>query len=318
MIKQCKKSNVCPSGCPARAKQTMSETFIPEGLALGGEILSGWKAIKIETTKNSVEVLLVNLDGLTMNLQAKNVVVSCGAIESRRLLSNSKLLTKKIGSIGFHANLKIVARFDQEIQAQKGTIFTHQLQEYLKQGFLLMPANFNELYLAYGSSALNPVQYASILSNLNYHAMFTAQYKVKGRILDIPIGFNRYFLICYFTKEDRNLIRKYLKKSAELLFLAGATEMYLPYTGGKVVRNLEEANNVISTTAFHKIVVSTVHLMSSIPIVPESSEITTEGFLRKNSKIRVLDASILPTTIGESPQGTIMAITKFLLGLSQR
>jgi hypothetical protein len=117
--------------------------------------------------------------------------------------------------------------------------------------------------------------------------------------------------------DDRKLIRKYLYKSAELLFLAGATEMYLPYTGVKVVRNLDEAKKLISSTAFFKIIISTVHLMSSIPAIPGSREISTRGFLKKCTRVRVLDASILPTTIGESPQGTIMAFTKFLLKLSR-
>jgi hypothetical protein len=314
MLKQCKKSNLCPSGCPANAKQTMSRTFIPEGIDNGGEILSGWKATKILSENDSIKVILSDSAGLIRTIESKKIIISCGAIESRRLLAKSNMLSKSLGSIGFHANFKMIARFEQKIEAQKGTIFTHQMQEYMSEGFLLMPANFNQLFLAYGSSSLTPAQYNKISSSMDFHAMYTGQYRVEGRILDIPLGFGKYFLVCYFTKKDRVLLREFLKRTAELLFLADASEVYLPFMGSKSAVNIETAFEMIERTPFHKLVLSTVHLMSSIPVTPHSVEISEAGFLKKNPLIRVLDASILPTTVGESPQGTIMALTRYLLG----
>jgi choline dehydrogenase-like flavoprotein len=57
-----------------------------------------------------------------------------------------------------------------------------------------------------------------------------------------------------------------------------------------------------------------VHAMSSCPMgVEVDSIVDTSGRLNGNKNIIVSDASVLPTNIGESPQGTIMAMSHEIL-----
>jgi choline dehydrogenase-like flavoprotein len=60
-----------------------------------------------------------------------------------------------------------------------------------------------------------------------------------------------------------------------------------------------------------KFSISSVHAMSSLPMGTSNKNlVNTSGQLGNFKNLYVADASILPTTIGESPQGTIMAIAR--------
>ena len=77
---------------------------------------------------------------------------------------------------------------------------------------------------------------------------------------------------------------------------------------------MQEANVVINRVNRRRLSLSTVHLMSSLPIsVFGSKTVSTldhKGRLNRYPRINVMDASILPTSIGESPQATIMAMVR--------
>ena len=56
--------------------------------------------------------------------------------------------------------------------------------------------------------------------------------------------------------------------------------------------------------------ISTVHMMASCPMGadPKKSVVDLNGNLRGMRNVLITDASILPTSIGQSPQETIMAM----------
>jgi choline dehydrogenase-like flavoprotein len=139
-----------------------------------------------------------------------------------------------------------------------------------------------------------------------------AQFRFSGRILDIKLGKKRNLLLSYLTKSDVSLLRKYLLKTAEILFASGARKILIPTTGTNEAENYAHAEKIINRINRLSISISTVHIMSTMPIRRmKSDELNARGQLKADPRIYVMDASILPSSIGESPQGTIMAMSDF-------
>jgi choline dehydrogenase-like flavoprotein len=177
-----------------------------------------------------------------------------------------------------------------------------------------MPANFSLSYLAFGSGNLSTEAYREIVKDFPKYAMFTGQFRFSGKILDIKLGKKRSLLLSYLTKSDVRMLRKYLLKTAEILFASGARKILIPTTGTNEVESYAHAERIINRINRLSISISTVHIMSSMPIRRMKSDVlNAKGQLKADSRIYVMDASILPSSIGESPQGTIMAYVRFLI-----
>ncbi len=316
MAPGCEKSNLCPIGCPTGAKQTMSTTFIPKGVQNGGVVLTGWRAVRISPQTREVKVHFENEEKESLVLAAPQVVVSCGAIESRRLLQQSGLLKQRIGRIGFHVNTKVIVEFPEKINSQNGTIFNYQLQEFIQDGFLMMSSNFNPAFFTMAANTLNVNDYQEYRRKLDQLAIFTLQFNPKSKLLDFHVMGKTFMLLGLLKKAEISRIRRYLQLSADLLFDAGAKSMKLPFLEQPIVFSKEEAAIQISKAPRSALSLTSVHLMSSLPVPGDKTEdgpLDKSGRLKKDRRIRVLDASILPTNIGESPQGSIMAIVRYLI-----
>ena len=105
------------------------------------------------------------------------------------------------------------------------------------------------------------------------------------------------------------MIKKALRRTVELLFSSGASHIYLPIIGCPVVRSIKFYDDYIDSTKIKQLELTSVHAMASCPmgISPKYSVVNPNGQLWNIDNVFVADASILPTNIGESPQGTIMA-----------
>jgi choline dehydrogenase-like flavoprotein len=94
-----------------------------------------------------------------------------------------------------------------------------------------------------------------------------------------------------------------------LLFRAGAVELYLPVAGSPAVRSQAELDGLLAAARPGRFEIQTVHVMASCPMGsdPARSLVSPAGRLWEARNVFVSDASMLPSNIGESPQGTIMA-----------
>jgi hypothetical protein len=305
----CERRNLCASGCKSGAKNSMSKSLIPMGVAFGGKIIQGLRAQSINYGQK-IKVLVKN-EFESFEINCNELILSCGAIESPKLLMKSGLIKKEKINVGIHINLKIVAIYEKELNADRGTIFTKQVQEFLDKGVLMMPANFNTLYLSLASFGFSDTTFKKVIDNKTKSGLITLQVDVKSKLTYIP--FLRKFLGPFFRLSDSDfeLIKDYLIKVAELLFSSGAKQILLPIYNSKFLFNFEEAITFINSLKKKELIMSTVHFMNSLQL--DSVSFDKLGRLRDYPKISVLDASVLPTNTVESPQGSIMALVRYLL-----
>ncbi len=315
--KNCINSNLCPTGCPSGAKQSTALTYLPEAVKLGAKIITGHKAIIINYGNNKFHTTKIKnqLNNNITEINSDYIFLSGGAIQTPFLLQKSKIKTDAGRKLEFHFNLKFVAEFDKKIEAHKGTIFTIQVQEFMNQGLLIMASNYQPHYLAmtlehFGNNTIN-----SVMERYEYCGLFVAQVqaKSKGRISNL---YDESPLVTYsFNKMDLPLIKNAIKKTAKLLFQSGAVKVFLPIRGSKPIRQSElKKSKVIQNLKPKELELVSVHAMASCSMGPNDNSVTDlSGKLNGCNKIHITDASVLPSNIGESPQGTIMSISHEIL-----
>lgn len=314
-VKNCSNNNQCPLGCPSGAKQGMSQTYLQDACRKGATVLYGMRVIKLCTYKGRATgiVGLVDYGGhkKLVDISAKNLILCCGAINTPYLLSRSGVNPPYKTSLQFHINVKTVAKFKEPINAQNGTIFRSQVQEFENDGLLIMPSNCNLSYLMSALAHLGNSELEKVRNSSEYYGLFAGQIKAKSRARVHSMLKAGPVLSYSLASEDVKSIKKTMKRLAVLFFSAGAEEIYFPVNGMPTIRTIDQLDSYLIDLKPKALDLISVHAMSSCPMGKDrkSSVVNEDGKLHALENLHICDASILPTNIGESPQGTIMAFS---------
>jgi choline dehydrogenase-like flavoprotein len=309
---RCIRLNECGSGCPNHSKNSMSQSLIPIGERNGGQVRSNTKAIKIHCSKGSVNFVIASTPTGFFKIYCKNLVLSGGPLQSPLLLRNSSLISRQNVQIGFHLNTKILVKFPTKVDAEKATIFSHQIQEFLPEGILIMASNFKPEYVGIFLANKEETLIHDVIKNFSNYAIYTIQIRPKsyGKLFFTK---KNIYPIFNLKSVDECLLKRGLTLACEALLTSGAVEVHLPIPNSKI-ENLDKINSTIDQIDSRKIEISSVHAMSSIPMraTPKDGQLDSNAKLNGTDNLFVIDASMLPSTIGESPQGTIMAVAHLI------
>jgi choline dehydrogenase-like flavoprotein len=309
-VKGCLKRNECAAGCLSGAKQSMSMTYIPKGLSLGGRLYTNNKVISIKHSLNGYIVLTKNpISKKFSQYQSKNIFLAGGALNSPSLLST--YLNKPIHTqLGLHLNLKIIVRFNRATNPELGTIFTHQIQDYLEEGLLFMASNFKPEFLGIAISSASKKTRLEIIDSYQNLALYTVQIR--------PSNFGNLYTWKNFKLPLYNLslidykkIKLGIRKICELLFVSGAEKVWLPFGNLYSASNLDDVDLALEICKSRDLQLSSVHAMSTLPVASNTRNFFDNyGRFKMDHSLKIADASGLPSLVGESPQGAIMLFAK--------
>lgn len=106
-------------------------------------------------------------------------------------------------------------------------------------------------------------------------------------------------------------------KTIEMVFNSRAKRVLLPFLDMRLISSQQEAMDHVLIEKLKSLQVSTVHLMSSLPLSTDPESAPDEpARIRCEPRIQVLDASALPSSTIESPQETIMAMVAHVIRVS--
>jgi choline dehydrogenase-like flavoprotein len=315
-VQKCVNENTCPLGCGECGKQSTLQNYLPQAGSKGARVLPRVRATRISRSGNgrySVDAVSTsNGSSSNMTLQAERVIVAGGPISSPFLLKRSGLGNNVGNNLNFHMNLKVVAVFKDSVNAGDGSIFTAQVQEFEKEGLYMMASTLQPHLLVttaghFGNSTIN-----HLLANYDRSAIYVAMVKPRSTGKIIGIRGSSPIVRYSFDPADSPMIQSALKRISRLLFEAGAEEVYLPLRGSQVLRSIDDVHTELEKFNHKKVEIVSVHGMSSAPMGSshETSAIRPDGSLWEDENVLVSDSSILPSSTGESPQGTIMAMVR--------
>ncbi len=303
-------------GSPSLTENSVLQKYIYPSLKKGLRLLTNCKANKLISSNNKITSVEVSCNKKKIHIFPKKVILACGATQTPMLLKRSFGNSFFKSEMSVHLNLRIGVRFQEEMFADSGIMFTKQIQEYLEDGVLIMPTSFSKSSFFSSLAKLDNLEIKEIYNHFNYFSNFVLQLQSKNKV-NINNLNNNLFLTYKLNLEDLEKIKKYLLIFSEFLFSTGAVEIYLPFKYNfKINKNTDRIKFIEENVVEKNIEMVSVHGMSSARMGINRSK---DHIFNLNGKsfdfdnMSCLDSSVLPTSTIESPQGTIMALSRSIV-----
>ncbi len=269
---------------PIVEHKSMQVSYLKQAEDRGLTVLTNTEVIKIDLDKNLINIF-AKKGGKTINLRSKKIVLSAGTVGTPKILKNSGLINSKI-KFNFHPMTRCVVDYGEEVN--DGDLFPpfqSWTRDYkFKFGYSVSTYPYVKATLA----SLGEFANVSKPSHLVSYFSSTVLDSSNGRLM----SFNGNLIpFIYLSKNDRKKIKEGFEILKKLLSSTAVTNVW-PKTG-------------ISP-------MTTVHVFGSLPI-GNNSDIGLNGELLKDSRVKICDASILPTAPWGNPQAVMMVLNEILL-----
>ena len=291
-------------------KNTMTEVFYnkhPKNV----KVFRKTKAKKINFDKNgrAFEIICESSDAQKTIFQFNKLVLACGTFQTPLLLKLSNYSFLNDLSFNVHPHLKIGALIPSVIKSDE-VVSNYQIK-------------LDDLNSSIGSSINSNSWKALFLSdNWNYYSQHKINYELDNLFIFYtmtrPNGIGKmifskllksYLLTYKYSNNDFSNIAQSTEVVTKLLFSLGASNVLLPNTSMKSMKNINEFNTKKFLHEKSKLNIHSVHTFSSIRIGEQkNSECNSYGILKNSENVMVADSSILPSPPGVNPQGPLMSL----------
>ena len=315
-INSTEKLNKLTLGSPGKTTNSILQRYIYPSMEKDLKILTNCRAEKLIAHGNKITSVKAILDNKKINIIADKIILACGATQTPTLIKNSfgsKFLDSKID---VHLNLRIGVKFLDNIKVNNGVMFTRQIQEYLNDGVLIMPTSFNKNSFFSGLAKLNNKDLSKIEESIENYANFVIQIQSENKVNLYNFSKNL-FLTYKLSLNDLIKIKKYFHFFCNALFETGAEQIILPLKKNYLLNKNKNYIEFIEDNFTPKnLEMISVHATSSAKMGLKKNnqvifDIDGKSFDFKN--LFNVDSSILPTNTIESPQATIMMISKTIV-----
>ena len=265
--------------------QGMKNTYLNSFLEEGGELVSGYRVLRVFERDTEVMVQVQSPNSRIL-VRCDEVVVSAGSLETVRILKNSGLVRKTIFPFNFHPMVRLLAEYSAPVN--DGGHFppfqSWTADKTTKFGFSVSTFAYLKAFYA----ALRGVEprMETLPKLLAYFGSFTLQDSKSF----VVVFARRVYCWIFWGPKDR-------RKTSE-------TENLL-----RDVLNAGGAQETIGGSGDPSI--STVHLFGSIPI-GSSKLIDERGKLAGSSRVFVCDSALLPVAPWVNPQGPVMVLCELV------
>ena len=316
----CVGTNQCGLGCPTGAKQSTLVSYMPRAFEAGARCATEVRVRELWIENGRC----VGIKGKAINprtrradkdvqVRAKAVVVSCGAVQTPYLLLRNRLgrPSRQLGrNFLCHPNAKVLAVYPFELRGWQGVSQGGQIREWHEEGIVLaenmVPPGTAATQIPFlGTEAFD------FMKDYNRMAMtgVLVEDSRPGTVKRTPFGvpYAKYDI----TQYDHRRFVEGVRRLSTLHFEMGASLVVLPFSNFHIARNVDEVERAIrlqrSVTTLE---LFTVHLMGTCRMGAhaERSVVDLNGQVWDLPGCYVADASLFPTAIGVNPQVTISAL----------
>lgn len=315
-INSSEKDNELILGAAGKTTNSILQKFIYPSKTKGLRLMTKCRAQKLISENNQIKYVEVIKDNLIKHIHSKEIILACGATQTPMIIKRSFGNSFFKSEINVHLNLRLGARFNENMQINSSLMFSQQIQEYLHDGVLIMPTSFNKNNFFSSLAKLTNKELMQIEQNIQNYSSFIIQLASSSNIL--LNNFRDNTILSYnLNNNDIAKLRKYFVIFCNALFNVGAEEIYLPFK-----KNYKINKDTNLKIFFEKYLLNnnlemvSVHGMSSAKMGQKKEkniifDINGKSFDFKN--LFCLDSSVLPTCTIESPQATIMAVALKIL-----
>lgn len=313
--KDCRGTSNCLTGCPSGAKRSMLTTYLPDAEKKGAAIVTGAEARRVvheDGRATAVEGRLAS-GGKFRAAARRAVVCAASAIQTPQLLARSGIVNAHLGEhfMG-HPGTPISGLFDGPGTLWRGATQGYDVTHRRRDGRVKIETIGLPPEVVFARLPGAGARWKARMAEAARTAVFAVQTRAwaEGSIREGPFGADiKYDL----TPRDMMQIRRGLRFSAELLFAAGAKEVW-PGVHGLPDRLLpgEEARLEYGPDdpGCYSWILS--HLFGTARMARHSGHgvVGTDFAVHGLSNLVVADSALFPTNLGVNPQHAIMAVAR--------
>jgi choline dehydrogenase-like flavoprotein len=297
-------------GRTAGQRQAMSKTYIPRALTAGCRLLAETRVLRLARAAGRW-VCRARRNGASLDIEAEQVFLACGAVQTPLLLRRSGLAGRAGATLALHPTVKLVAEFPEEVNGPEIGVPAQQVKPAgMRWGLGCSLSSPSNLALALLDL---PEVLARLAADWRRMAVYYAMVPGTGRGEIRPLPGCRDPLVRYqASPEDLASLGEAMRRLAGLLFAAGARKVY-PSAGGLGPWNsAAEAERGASALSAAQARLMTIHLMGSCPMGEDRGLCVADSFGRVHGSpgLWLADASLFCGPLGVNPQGTVMALSR--------
>lgn len=307
----CDASASCLTGCRSGKKMAMNITFIPESLKKGAKIYHSSKVLRIGLDR------IVHTSNLKISAK-RGIVLAASAIQTPGILRRSQIRLKALGKhLQAHPGSSMIGQFEHDISMQTGATQGYNSTHFVEShGFKLETLSLQPELLSMRLPYVGPelkAHMANYKKILNWAVLVRA--KARGEI--------KSFLGCDYisynlTPSDMISMRDGHKKLTEMMFVAGATEVWPHVHGMPVLRSADDIKHWDTGSLDprdYSMMASHLFGTTRMGQDPDNNVVDENFQVHGHPGVYVLDSGIFPSNLGINPQHTIMAVAR--LGASR-
>lgn len=269
-------------------RRSMSRTLIPRAIEAGATLSAETRVLRVVHRGGRALHAEARDPAGRLRIDFQRVVLCCGAVQTPVLLRRSGLKRKVGDSLRLHPMVRIAARWEEPVNDPSFGVPVRQVEEF-KPALTLGCSHSSQAHIALWLDPKHPAR-KQVMRDWRTVAVFYAAVCGEGRgtVRALPL-INEPLVRYELTAKDHQLIDQGVQRLEQLARAAGAVEIVRP----------------------PELAVTTIHLFSSCPMgEAEGCPVDSFGRLKALDNLYVNDASLLPTSPGVNPQGTIMAIAR--------
>lgn len=335
-VNRCAHTGYCGMGCPIDAKQSMLATMIPEAVTYGADVYANTWVERVERNGRKATRVIGRmrdpktdrLNGRTLTVQAKLVVLSGGGINTPAMLLRSKINPN--GRTGFrtflHPAVGVVGIHDELIEGFKGSpqyVACHHFWERGpdKMGFLLenapvFPAGNAGFFKSFGADKqrfMDQMPHMSVTAALLRDGFDTTD-PDEGAV--ITLKDSGHPSIHYkWTPRLQEGLREVTRRSAEVQLAGGAKRAITLHAQSRTVTNASEIAALDAMpTGPGEIGVFSAHVMGGCAMGTDPARSVVDSRTLRHhdlDNLFVVDGSVFPTSLGVNPQVSIYGLASW-------
>jgi len=313
----CEGSGRCITGCTTGRKQGMHVTFIPRALRAGARIYS---SIKVESVGvrggRAVDVVgYATAEGgaLPVRVRARRgVVIAASAVQTPGILRRAGLRSPALGRHFLaHPGVSIMAALDKPVHMDFGATQGCNVllpSDRLKLETIAFPPEI--------ACARIPGIGASFMQKFANYSHLAAWAVLVRAEAEGTVGSGLAGDSVNYQPSGKDMLgaRKGMKLLAEMMFAAGAREVYPGAYGLPSVLTSPDELNVFDRSPTdpraYNMLISHMFGAARMGADPRTSVVNTNFETHHVSGLYVVDSSLFPTNLGVNPQHTIMAVAR--------
>lgn len=320
----CVRSGFCILGCSYAAKRSMLVTYVPRADRAGARVWADCSADRIEVEEvRRVRAVVRDASGLAhgeLLVEASVVICSAGTVATPLLLARSGLGSES-GQLGrnlhLHPSVLAAGIFPEPLYSHYGIPQAYYIDEFMdlerdpNGGLLLMPIAGFPAMTAANLPGFGPRHFQLMRHFTRFGGLLALLHdRSSGRVEEGRGG--RPVIHYSLLEDDRRQLTEGLKHAVEMLWVAGAERVLVPYLDEPLELVPSDGTSEIDRRGVAE---GTIPLTSSHPQGTcrmgedrRQSVVNSYGELHGRGGVFVADASVFPTSLGAPPQITTAAL----------